>query len=129
MTEPPNARIDAAAFDLGCWIGSINEQLRDWWQAYMHAENARAVFQALDERAFDRLGNLLRAVTGARQRRLYDQYCRRLPRGFRTWQVGGTQLTVVSSLAPRNPTQLTRRPAWMNGRPSPGRANASGTAG
>ena len=34
MTAPPSDKIDAAAFNLGRWIVSVNAQLRDWRQAY-----------------------------------------------------------------------------------------------
>jgi hypothetical protein len=113
MTSPPSTRIDPATFDLGCWLSSINEQLRDWWQAYVFAENAKAMFRKLDEHAFERVADLLWAITGKRRRVLYDDYLVRLPRGFRTWQIDGTQMVVLSSLDPRNPAYLTRRPAWM----------------
>lgn len=114
MTTPPSNRIDPAAFDLGCWLASINEQLRDWWHAYVFAENAKAIFRKLDEHAFEQVADLLWAITGNRRRTLYQNYCVRLPRGFRTWRIDGAQLVVLSSLAPRNPAHLTRRPAWMS---------------
>lgn len=113
ITAPPSARIDPSAFDLSRWLASINDQLRDWWQAYVYAENAPAVFRKLDEHAYQRVGELLAAVTGERRRQLWDGYERRLARGFRTWQIDGTRLTVLSSLAPRNPAYLLRRPDWM----------------
>ena len=31
MTAPPSDKIDAAAFNLGRWVVSVNTQLRDWW--------------------------------------------------------------------------------------------------
>ena len=41
MTAPPSDKIDAAAFNLGKWIVSVNTQLRDWWQAYRYADNGQ----------------------------------------------------------------------------------------
>jgi RNA-directed DNA polymerase len=64
ITAPPSTRIDPSAFDLGRWLASINDQLRDWWQAYVYAENAPAVFRKLDDHSFQRVGQLLTAVTG-----------------------------------------------------------------
>ena len=49
MTAPPSSRLDADVFDLGRWIVSINEQLREWRQAYVFADNAPEVFHAVDE--------------------------------------------------------------------------------
>ena len=117
MTEPPSARIDPTAFDLGRWLLSINDQLRDWWQAYMFADNGLAVFRHLDEFTFERVRQLLYALTGLRRRALQDEYQQYLPRGFRTWRIGGTQLVVLSSLAPRSPSHLVRRPEWMVDKP------------
>ena len=42
-----------------------------------------------------------------------------LPRGFWTWEVQGTRLTVLSSLAPVAPRGLTRKPAWQCPLPPP----------
>ena len=64
MTTPPSARIDASAFNLGRWIVSVNEQLRDWRQAYLYADNGAEVFAALDEHTRERVAQLLHAVTG-----------------------------------------------------------------
>jgi hypothetical protein len=113
MTMPPSTRIDASAFNLGRWIVSVNEQLRDWHQAYVFADNAADVFRTLDEHTRDRVGQLLNSVTGTRWRDLYGEYRLRLPRGFWTWQVSGCHLTVLSALAPRCPYRLTRRPPWQ----------------
>jgi hypothetical protein len=113
MTTPPSSRIDAAAFDLGRWIVSVNDQLRDWYQAYVFAENAGEVFRAVDEHSRERVGELLHSVTGTRHRQLREQYRVWLPRGFWTWQVKGCRLTQLSSLAPRCPRGLTRRPPWQ----------------
>lgn len=112
MTIPPSTRIDPAAFDLGRWIVSINSQLRDWRQAYLFADNAPLVFRALDDHTQQRVGELLASITGRRQRSLYQEYKIRLPRGFKTWQVQGCRLTVLSSLAPHRPDRLIRRPPW-----------------
>jgi len=113
MTVPPSARLDAGVFDLGRWLASLNEQLRDWWQAYMYADNAESVFRALDERTHERVGELLHHVTGKRRGVLIREHSARLPRGFTSWEAGGVKLTVLSSLAPRRPRSLVGRPAWM----------------
>ena len=113
MTVPPSARIDAAAFDLGRWLASINDQLRDWWHTYMYADNASEVFRTVDRCTYERVGELLRAVTGYRRRAVDELFRVRLPRGFYSWQIEGTRLTVLSSLAPRNPDRLCHRPRWM----------------
>jgi group II intron reverse transcriptase/maturase len=130
MTVPPSARLDAGVFDLGRWLASLNEQLRDWWQAYMYADNAESVFRTLDERTHDRVGELLHHVTGKRRGVLLREHSARLPRGFTSWEAGGVQLTVLSSLAPRRPRCLIGRPPWMwsagNGKPSPRNRPAGG---
>ena len=113
MTTAPSARINPAAFDLGSWLLSINEQLSDWWQSYMYAENASSALRALDAHTYDRVGELLHAITGLRRHSLEAEFRVRLPRGFYTWQVEGTRLKVLSSLAPRNPDRLCFRPLWM----------------
>lgn len=113
MTLPPSTKIDPEAFDLGRWLVSINSQLRDWWQAYLFAANAQLAFRAIDDHTDQRVGELLRAVTGKRWHELRDHYRVRLPRGFSSWQVNGCRLSVLSSLAPRRPDRLTRRPEWM----------------
>ncbi len=117
MTTPPNEKIDGSAFNLSRWIVSINEQLRDWRQAYLYADNAPDVFRALDEHTSNRLASLLQSVTGARWSQLQNQYRVRLPRGFQTWEYQGSRLTVLSSLAPHAPARLTRKPAWMSHNP------------
>jgi hypothetical protein len=119
MTTPPSARIDPSAFNLGRWIVSVNDQLRDWRQAYLYADNAPEVFAALDEHTRDRVGLLLQAVTGKRFHELRAEYRVRLPRGFWIWQVNGSRLVVLSPLAPRAPEQLTRKPAWLRVTPPP----------
>jgi RNA-directed DNA polymerase len=113
MTTPPSDKIDASAFNLARWIVSINDQLREWRQVYVFADNAAEVFRVLDEAASERVGALLQAVTGTHWSELHARYGAKLPRGFTTWQVPGGQLTVLSSLAPQAPARLTRRPAWM----------------
>jgi len=113
MTVLPSTRINPSAFDLGEWLESINEQLRDWRYSYLFAENARDVFREVDRHAFDRVGELLHGITGLRRRNLHRTYLKRLPRGFRTWQVQGRQLVVLSSLAPRAPFRLLHAPCWM----------------
>ncbi len=112
MTAPPSARVDGAAFNPAKWIVSISDQLRDWRQAYVYADNAPEVFRALDDHARARVGLLLQSITGARGPELLRRYRVRLPRGFWTWEVPGARLTVLSSLAPQAPANLTRRPAW-----------------
>ena len=117
MTVAPSNRIDAAAFNLGRWIVSVNEQLREWHQAYVYADNGPEVFRTVDEYTRERIGALLNSVTGTRYRDLYDDYRVWLPRGFWTWQIQGSRLVVLSSLAPRCPRNLTRRPAWQHHSP------------
>jgi RNA-directed DNA polymerase len=124
MTTPPSDKIDASAFNPARWIVSINDQLRDWRQVYCFADNAPDLFRVLDDFARERVGALLQALTGTRGPELYRKYRVRLPRGFSTWEVPGARLTVLSSLAPCAPVQLTRRPAWMCHRP--GGRGASG---
>ena len=85
------------------WIVSLNEQLRQWREVYQLADNARDVFRMLDERARQRVGELLRQITGRRGRDLDAQFRRQLPRGFWTWEVEGTRLVCLSSLAPKAP--------------------------
>jgi RNA-directed DNA polymerase len=118
MTTPPSQRIDASAFDLGRWIVSINDQLREWRQAYVFADNGPAVFRAIDEHTAERVAELLHSVTGQRRSELFARYRVRLPRGFLTWQVNGTRLVVLSSLAPEKPHGLTRRPPWLWAKPT-----------
>jgi RNA-directed DNA polymerase len=113
MTTPPSDKIDASAFNLARWIVSINDQLREWRQVYVFADNAAEVFRVLDEAASERVGALLQAVTGTHWSELQARYGAKLPRGFRTWQVPGGRLTVLSALAPEAPACLTRRPRWM----------------
>jgi group II intron reverse transcriptase/maturase len=116
MTTTPSERIDPSAFNLARWIVSINTQLRDWRRVYVYADNAREVFEAVDEHARERVGQLLRAVTGARPAQLYETYRVKLPRGFSTWEVPGGRLVVLSALAPQCPGKLIREPAWARPR-------------
>lgn len=113
MTAPPSSRVDADAFDLSRWIVSVNCELRQWRQAYLYADNAPEIFRALDDQARYRLGQLLASVQGVRWREVVQRYRARLPRGFWTWEVNGVRLTALSSLAPRAPHRLTRRPVWQ----------------
>lgn len=117
MTQPPNDRIAGAAFNAAKWIVSINDQLRDWRAAYLYADNAPDVFRALDEHTRDRVGRLLRSILGLSPYQLLRQHRVRLPRGFWTWEVPGARLSVLSSLAPHAPSNLVRRPVWMERRP------------
>lgn len=112
MTAPPSSRIDAAAFDAARWIVSINTQLRQWYEAYQFTDNGPDVFQTIDEVAHQRVGLLLRAITGLRPSSL-ERLKLRLPRGFHTWHLDGVRLVVLSALAPRRPARLVRRPAWQ----------------
>lgn len=118
MTAPPSDKIDAAAFNLGRWVVSVNAQLRDWRQAYRFADNAPEVFRLLDAVAFDRVGELLKAVTGAPWAEVRRAHLVRLPRGFRSWEVPGARLSVLSALAPCVPDRLTRRPGWWQEAPA-----------
>jgi group II intron reverse transcriptase/maturase len=129
MTAPPSDKIDAAAFNLGRWVVSVNAQLRDWRQAYLYADNAPEVFRLLDAVAFDRVGELLKAVSGAPWAEVRRSHFVRLPRGFRTWEVPGARLSVLSSLAPCAPAGLTRRPPWWREAPTPAAPPALPPAG
>jgi hypothetical protein len=113
MTTLPSERINPDAFDLGRWLVSINEQLRDWHQAYQYADNAADVFRTVDERGLGAVARLLQRITGVRGKQLARGYLRRLPRGFWTWEVNGVRLKLLSTLAPRRPYALIRRPDWM----------------
>jgi len=119
MTTPPSNKIDGSAFNPARWIVSINEQLRDWRQAYLFADNAPEVFRTLDEYADERVAALLLSITGVGRAELYRQYRARLPRGFRTWEVPGARLCMLSALAPHAPAFLTRKPVWMQAQPRP----------
>lgn len=112
MTQPPSERIQSDAFRLGRWIASLNEQLRQWREVYVYADNGPEVFAALDERARDRVRELLFQLTGQRGKRLWSTYRVWLPRGFWTWEADGVRLVCLSSLPPRSPTHLIRRPPW-----------------
>ena len=114
MTAPPSDKIDAAAFNLSKWIVSVNAQLRDWRQAYLYADNAPDLFRLLDDVARDRIGELIKAVTGVPWAEVRRSHYARLPRGFWTWEVPGARLSVLSSLAPHAPAHLTRRPKWWS---------------
>jgi len=119
MTQPPSDKIDAAAFNLGKWVVSVNAQLRDWRQVYLYADNAPDVFRVLDAVAFERIGELLKAVSGGPWAEIRRSHLVRLPRGFRSWEVPGARLSVLSSLAPCAPAGLIRRPAWWKEAPAP----------
>jgi RNA-directed DNA polymerase len=113
LTQPPDAKIDRGAFNLARWVVSINDQLREWRQAYLFADNAAEVWRLVDDHARDRLGRLLASVTACRQRELGERFRVRLPRGFWTWEVEGARLAVLSALAPHAPGRLVRPPQWM----------------
>lgn len=112
LTTPPSSRLDADVFDLGRWIVSINDQLRDWRQAYLYANNAQSVFTEIDALARDRVAELIHAVTGLHRAAIHRRYHQRLPRGFWTWQVDGARLIALASLPPHYPARLIRRPPW-----------------
>ena len=116
MTQVPSDRIGADAFNLSRWIVSLNDQLRQWREAYVFAENGSEVFAAVDEHARRCVGNLIRQLTGLKGRSIFDRHYLRLPRAFWTWQVDGTRLVCLSSLAPRAPERLIRRPVWQRSR-------------
>lgn len=128
MTAAPSDRLGAGAFNLGGWIVSINDQLRQWHQAYMYADNGPSVFRAVDEHSRRCVQRLLRQVTGIRGSKLYDTYQVRLPRGFWTWQVDGARLVQLSALAPRSPSWLTRQPEWQRLAGGSGSQTRSGRA-
>jgi RNA-directed DNA polymerase len=118
MTTPPSSKLSTQTFDLGQWILSLNQQLREWYQAYLYADNLPEVARTLDEHVLARFEELLHAVTGKRRAVLHREYRQRLPRGFWTWQVEGTRLVVLSALAPRRPHRLLIPPPWQAG-PAP----------
>lgn len=113
MTNPPSNKIDSSAFNPARWIVSINQQLRDWRQAYLFADNAPDVFRVLDDHCREKVAHLLQAIYGCKLHQVYRQYRVNLPRGFWSWEVPGARLAVLSSLAPHAPAQLTRKPNWM----------------
>ena len=115
MTRPPCDRIAADAMRLSRWLVSINDQLRQWREAYVFADNAPRVFAALDEQARDCVRRLLRHVTKLRGRALEAAHRIRLPRGFWTWEAEDVRLVNLSSLAPRAPFGLIRQPHWSQG--------------
>src|SRR4029077_19458053 len=92
MTTPPSDKIDASAFNIARWIVSINDQLREWQQAYRFADNAPELWHLLDDVTRDRVAQLLHAVTGTVWSELRRQYQVRLPRGFWTYEVPGARL-------------------------------------
>jgi group II intron reverse transcriptase/maturase len=112
MTTPPSSYIDPSAFDLGRWIVSLNEQLRDWRSTCLFADNAPLVFRSLDEFTYEHVAELVHAVTGKNRRQIISEFHVFLPRGFRTWQINGVRLVVLSSLAPQAPSHLIRRAPW-----------------
>ena len=115
MTEPPSDRLHGNVFRLGSWVTSLNEQLHQWFEVYGGATNAPEVFRALDEHLKHRFSTLLREVTGARGRQVAERHRRNLPRGFWTWEVEGSSLVCLPSLAPRCPFRFPRRPPWKRG--------------
>jgi RNA-directed DNA polymerase len=112
LTTAPSKRIDPTAFNPGRWLVSINEQMREWRQAYLFADNAAEVFRALDEHLHDRAEGLLMSLTGLRRGEVQRRHRLRLPRGFWTWEADGMRLTVLSSLAPETPGVLVQPPPW-----------------
>ncbi|GIW80382.1 MAG: hypothetical protein KatS3mg105_2189 [Gemmatales bacterium] len=117
MTEPPSSKIDSSAFNIGRWIVSVNEQLRDWRQAYRFADNAADVFADIDDLTRSRVFELIKRITGSSADEVYRRFKVRLPRGFWTWEVPGARLVILSSLAPHAPSRLTHKPAWMKAAP------------
>lgn len=113
ITTPPSSRISSSAFNPARWIVSINDQLREWRQAYLFADNAFDVFRTLDDHCRYRTGQLLMALTGCSRSELQN-YRTFLPRGFWTWEVDGARLVVLSALAPHYPGRLERPPLWMH---------------
>ncbi|MCS7167133.1 MAG: reverse transcriptase domain-containing protein [Gemmatales bacterium] len=117
MTTPPSSKLSEQTFDLGQWILSLNAQLRGWYQSFQYADNIYEVARTLDELVFNRFEEVLQAVTGRGRHYLRATYLICLPRGFRTWQVDGRQLLVLSAEPPRRPKRIAQRPKWM--RPIP----------
>lgn len=118
MTALPSERLAGDAFNLSRWIVSLNEQLRQWFEPIAFADNVAEVTRALDSHARERVQELIRHVLGIRNRGMHE-FRRRLSRGFWTWEVEGTRLVCLSSLAPKNPDRLIRQPEWQKRRHRP----------
>ncbi|GBD36826.1 Group II intron-encoded protein LtrA [bacterium HR36] len=121
MTTPPSSKLSEQTFDLGQWILSINAQLRGWYQSFQYADNIYEVARTLDDHVSRRFEEVLMAVTGKSRHQVRNMYIARLSRGFRTWQVDGRTLIVLSAEPPRRPQRIAQRPAWMRPvQPAPG---------
>lgn len=116
LTAPPAEAVDPRAYRPDWWLRAINTQLRDWREAYQFADNAPEFFRVLDAHARQRVGELLRVLTGKRANSLRSGHLTRLPRGFVTWQVDGVALVVLSAMPPRAPAHLIRPPNWARRR-------------
>lgn len=112
MTAPPSQRLDASVVDLGRWIVSLNTQLKQWASIYRITLNSREVFLDLDDHVYERVGQLIRSVTGLPMAAVREQFSVELPRGFRTWQVNGCQLAVLGALKPTRRETRIAPPAW-----------------
>lgn len=119
MTNPPSAKLSEQTFDLGQWILSLNQQLRGWYQTFQYADNIYEVARTLDDYVSRRFEDVLMAVTGKSRYYLRANYLVRLPRGFRTWQVDGRELVLLSAEPPRRPRCISVRPTWMRPIQSP----------
>lgn len=113
MTTPPDDRLEPQTFVLSRWIRSINQQLHQWRQAYMFADNAYAVFQVVDDFVRDCLLRLIKRLLKLSTREVEDRFVRRLPRGYWTFEVDGVQLSTLSAMPPQRPGKLIYKPAWL----------------
>ncbi|MCS7016491.1 MAG: reverse transcriptase/maturase family protein [Gemmatales bacterium] len=113
MTTPPSTKLSEQTFDLGQWILSLNAQLRGWYQSFQYADNIYEIARTLDDLVFRRFEEVLLAVTGKNRQYLRSTCIVYLPRGFRTWQIDGRQLLVLSAEPPRRPKRIAQRPKWM----------------
>ncbi|GAB6186688.1 reverse transcriptase domain-containing protein [Thermopirellula anaerolimosa] len=114
MTALPDIRLEPKSFVASGWIRSLNRQLRQWRQAYMHADNAYAVFQVVDDFVQRQVKRLLKHLYKISAREVHERFSRRLPRGFRTFEVEGVQLVTLSAMPPERPGRLIYKPAWLN---------------
>jgi len=69
MTAPPKRQDRCRRVNLGNGSSPSTRSSATWRQAYLFADNAPDLFRLLDAVAFDRVGELLKAVTGVPWRR------------------------------------------------------------
>ena len=113
LTVAPSNKIDAETFDLARWLLSVNEQLEEWRHACLFADNLREVSEAIDDRARERMIELIRVVSGRRRSSILRDHRVELPRGFWSLDVDGARLATLAARAPRRPGRLVRKPVWQ----------------